>query len=69
MIGPNMSQRKPNGRLITGFPGDYSIFPDLNLNGSRGAGWHYNVMLDHDFDTGWRFTKWGALFAAWWRAR
>lgn len=62
--------RRPDEQLIVGFPGDYSVYRDRNLNGTPGGpGWHFNVMLDHDFIHQYRFTKLGALFAAWRRAR
>lgn len=62
-------RRRTDGMLVVGRPGDYSVYRDRNLDGSRGAGWHFDVMLRRSFVRGWRFTKAGAIVAGRRRAR
>lgn len=59
-----VTRRRPDGQLVTGRPGDYAIRPDRNLNGTRGTGWHFDVMGPATFASGWRPTRLWALLTA-----
>lgn len=63
------TRRRPDRQLVAGHPGDYTVHADRNLDGTRGTGWHFDVMGPASFETGWRPTKLWALRAARRRAR